>query len=308
MAINFARDTDVYVTYNGNNYKLHASGVEYSQAFQQDSYSTKTLDKPYNLVESAVIRKANPANFSITMPMVDESSVYQHILLQLLLKNTDSVLDTFTLHIDPSTSEMSDTFRKMYMLSTCVITGASFTIANNAIMQVTITGQAAQLSRVNYSAFNIGSYTTFDNLTYAVAKNINITVDGNLLENVFGVALEVQNDIGWTKNETLQNSLDIAGHTQTVYPSSFTLGSRTVAGSISQYVGGALQSYTNIQSWKENIAIRIQAGLAANNLQLDAQLTPCSFTNRLKPSEIYSQAYDYRMMGHPSNLNTLFTY
>jgi len=306
--LNFARDTDVYVTYGGNNYKLHASGVEYDQTFQQDSYSTKTLDKPYNLVDSAVIRKANPANFAITLPMVDESSTYQHILLELLLKNTDSVLDTFTLYVDPSTAEMSDTFRKMYMLSTCVVTGATFTIANNAIMQVQITGQAAQLSRINYSAFNIGSYTTFNNLTYAVAKKINVTVDGTLLENVFGVALEVQNDIEWTRNTTLQNSLDITTHSQTVYPASFTLGSRTVAGSISQYVGGALHSYTNIQSWKENIDIRIQAGLASNNTQLDAQLTPCSFTNRLKPTEIYSQAYDYRMMGHPSNLNTLFTY
>ena len=306
--LNFARDTDVYIQYSGNNYKLHVSGVEYDQAFQQDSYSLKTLDKPYNLVESAVVRKANPANFSITFPMVDESSIYQHILLQLLLKNTDSTLDTFSMYVDPSTSEMSDTFRKMYLLSTCVITGASFTIANNAIMQVQITGQAGQLSRVNYSAFNIGSYTTTENLDFAVSKKINITVDGTLLENVFGVALEVQNEIEWTQNATLQNSLDITGHTQTVYPASFVLKNRTIAGSISQYVGGALHSYTNIQSWKEGIAIRIQAGLASNNYQLDAQLTPCSFTNRLKPTEIYSQAYDYRMMGHPSNLNNLFTY
>lgn len=308
MAIYFARDTDVYVTYNSNNYKLHASAVEYDQAFQQDAFTTQTLDKPTNLIESSVIRKANPANFSITIPMVDESSVYQHILLQLLLKNTDSVLETFTLYVDPSTASMSDTFRKMYMLSNCVITGGTFTIANNAIMQVQITGQATQLSRINYSALNVGSYTTFNNLTYAVSKIINVTVDGNLLNNVFGVALEVQNEIEWTKNDTLHNSLDISTHTQTVYPASFTLKNRTVAGSISQYVAGGLQSYTNIQTWKENVAVRIQAGLAANNFQLDAQLTPCAFTNRLKPTEIYSQAYDYRMMGHPSNLNTLFTY
>ena len=308
MAINFARDTDVYVLYNNNNYKLHVSGVEYDQAFQQDSYSTKTLDKPYNLVESAVIRKANPANFSITFPMVDESSVYQHILLQLLLKNDDSILDTFTLVVDPSTPNDTDVSRRMYQLSNCVITGGNFTIANNAIMQVQITGQASQLSRVNYQSFNVGSYTSSDNLTFGVSKKINITVDGTLLENVFGVALEIQNDIEWTRNDTLQNSLDISSYTQTIYPGSFVLNSRTVAGSISQYVGGALHSYTNIQSWKENIAIRIQAGLASNNYQLDAQLTPCSFTNRLKPTEIYSQAYDYRMMGHPSNLNNLFTY
>ena len=63
-----------------------------------------------------------------------------------------------------------------------------------------------------------------------------------------------------------------------------------------------------MQTWKENIVIRIQAGLAANNYQLDANLTPCSFTNRVNPTEVFTQGYDFRMIGSPTNLNTLFTY
>ena len=308
MALNFARDTDVYVLYNGSYYKLHVSQIEFDQTFQQDSYKTKTIDKPTNLVDASRITSANVANFSITLPMVDESSTYQHILLQLLLSNTDNTLNTFTLFVDPSTADQPSNVRRMYQISNCVLTSGSFTIANNAIMRLQVTGQASQLTRVNYTNFNIGSYTTFDNLTYAVSKIINVTVDGTLLEGIFGVALEVQNNISWTKNKTLQNSLDIAGYTQTVYPASFTFDERVVSGSITQYVGNSLDAYTNIQTWKENIAVRIQAGLASNNYQIDAQLTPCSFTNRVTPTEIYSQAYDYRMMGHPSNLNSSFIY
>ena len=308
MALNFARDTDVYVLYDGSYYKLHVSQIEFDQTFQQDSYKTKTIDKPTNLVDASRITSANVANFSITLPMVDESSTYQHILLQLLLSNTDNTLNTFTLFVDPSTADQPSNVRRMYQISNCVLTSGSFTIANNAIMRLQVTGQASQLTRVNHTNFNIGSYTTFDNLTYAVSKIINVTVDGTLLEGIFGVALEVQNNISWTKNKTLQNSLDIAGYTQTVYPATFTFDERVVSGSITQYVGNSLDAYTNIQTWKENIAVRIQAGLASNNYQIDAQLTPCSFTNRVTPTEIYSQAYDYRMMGHPSNLNSSFTY
>jgi len=308
VALNFARDTDVYVLYDGSYYKLHVSQIEFDQAFQQDSYKTKTIDKPTNLVDASKITSANVANFSITFPMVDESSTYQHILLQLLLSNTDNILNTFTLYVDPSTAGQAVNLRRMYQISNCVLTSGSFTIGNNAVMQMEVTGQASQLSRINYTNFNIGSYTTFDNLTYAVSKIINVTVDGSLLEGIFGVALEIQNSISWTKNKTLQNSLDIAGYTQTVYPASFVFEERVVSGSITQYVGNSLAAYTNIQTWKENIAVRIQAGLASNNYQLDAQLTPCSFTNRVTPTEIYSQAYDYRMMGHPSNLNSSFTY
>ena len=150
---------------------------------------------------------------------------------------------------------------------------------------------------------------TLDSLKVKINEITNEILKQSIIDELREVMKHIEaKDLDFIQNETLQNSLGISSYTQTIYPSSFVLNNRTIAGSISQYVGGALHSYTNIQSWKEDIDIRIKAGLASNNYQLDAQLTPCSFTNRLKPSEIYSQAYDYRMMGHPSNLNNLFTY
>lgn len=321
MALVFTRDTDVYVNYTGNPhtnyYKLHVSSVEFDQTFQQDGYRVKTIDSPHNLIEKSTITRANPANFSITFFMIDNDTVsfsgqnypYQHILLELLLNNTGSTLNTFTLFVDPSTSTTSDTLRRMYQLSNCVAVGGTFEISRNGILKVQIVGQASQLTRVNYSAFNIGTgYKSFDTVDYAVSKAVTVTMNNSVLDDVFGVALDVQNEIEWTKNSTLQAGLDITSYTQTIYPGSFTLKNRNVAGSVRQYVGNDLNSYSNIQTWKEDIPIRIQAGLSTSNYQIDAQLNPCSFTNRVNPTELYSQAYDYRMIGHPTNLNTLFTY
>ena len=321
MALVFTRDTDVFVNYvkhpHTSNYKMHVTQVSFSQTFRQDGSNKKTIDTPSNLIEDSSITRAGPAQFSLTIPLVDNDSVshsgsnypYQQILLELLLKNTDGILETFTLFVDPSTSETDTNLRRMYQLSNCVITSGSFTIARNGIMTLEVSGEASQLSRVNYVALNIGTgYKSFDNTDYAISKTVNVTVDNSVLKNVFGVALEIQNDIEWTKNNTLHNSLDITSYTQTIYPGSFTMSKRSVAGSISQYVGADLQSYTNIQTWKENIGVRVQAGLSSSNYIIDANLTPCSFTNRVQPTELYSQAYDYRMIGHPANLNTLFTY
>lgn len=321
MALVFTRDTDVYVNYTSNahtnNYKLHVSSVEFDQTFRQTGYGVKTIDSPHSLIENSSITEANPANFSITFFMIDNDTVsylgqnypYQHILLELLLNNTGSTLNTFSLYVDPSVSTTADNLRRMYLLSNCVAVGGTFEITRNGLLKVQVVGQASQLTRVNYSAFNIGTgYKSFDTVDYAVSKLVNVTMDSSILQDVYGVALDIQNEIEWTKNSTLHNSLEVSSYTQTIYPASFTLKNRTVAGSITQYVGNDLNSYSNIQTWKENIPIRLQAGLAANNYQLDAQLTPCSFTNRVSPTEMYSQSYDYRMIGHPTNLNTLFTY
>ena len=141
--------------------------------------------------------------------------------------------------------------------------------------------------------------------TYVANPTVNITVDGTVLENVTSVALEVQNKVEWTKNNVLQDSLSATNAAGSTFPTSFTIQGREVAGNITTYIGTQV---SDLQTWKENIAIRIQAGLTSSNYQLDAQLTPCSFTNRVDTTEIFTQGYDFRMMGSPTNLDDLFTY
>lgn len=302
----FFRNIDTYMAYGGNNYKLHISNVSFNQTFKQKSTKQKTLHSPSSLIESSEINEANPAQFELDLLMVDgesSSSRYQHKLLEVLLTNTNDTLNTFDLYIDPSTA--SDSPRKMYKLSGCVLETGSFNISRTDVMSVSLGGSASKLERVNHSTFSIGSFTTAANTTYSIPKIVTVTVDGTILDQVTGINLEIQNDIKWTKNTTLQESLVTTNASNSIYPTSFSLQGRDVAGNITTYVGS---NAPDVQTWKENIVIRIQAGLASNNYQLDANLTPCSFTNRVNATEVFTQGYDFRMIGSPTNLNTLFTY
>jgi hypothetical protein len=301
--VEFFRDIDTYMYYGGHFYKLHVQNVSFSQSFKQKGTKQKTIHTPTNLIEGSEINEANPAQFELELLMVDESSRYQHYPLQVLLSNTNDTLTTFDLYVDPSVA--GDASRKMYKLTTCVLESGSFTINKGELMVVSLSGTASKLTRENYTAFDIGSFITISNTTYAIPKSVNVTVAGTVLDSVTGISLEIQNKIKWRENNILQNSLTAVTATSSTYPTSFSLTGREVAGNITTYVGPQV---SDIQTWKENIAIRIQAGLASNNYQLDAQLTPCSFTNRVQPTEAFTQGYDFRMIGSPTNLNTLFTY
>jgi len=297
----FFRDIDVYMHYGSNYYKLHVMNVTFSQTFKQKGSKQKTLHNTGALIESSEINEANPANFDMQLLLVDESSRYQHKPLELLLTNSGDTLETFDLYIDPSTA--SDSPRKMYKLSTCVLESGAFEIARQDFLSVSFSGTASKLERIDYSSFSIGSFDSTP--TYSHPKVTKVTVDSTVLDNVTTVSLEVQNKVSWNKNNVIQNSLDATSATNSTYPTSFVLTGREVAGNISTYIGSQV---SDIQAWKENILVKIQTGLASNNFQLEVDLTPCSFTNRVDPSEVFTQAYDFRMIGSPTNLNSLFTY
>lgn len=281
-------------------YRLHVQNVEFNQAFKQESYKTKTLHHKYDegWYDGSSITTANNANFSISTHMVDESSTHQHKLIELLLETDTRTLKTFTLFIDPEKED------KMYKIESCIITSGSFNLPRGGIMTADFEGQGTKLTRINKVTLTDSSYDTTP--TFAIARRVDVTVNSQALENVLGVTLEIQNDVEWTRSKTLQNSLSVTDASDSVYPANFVLSKRTVAGNITQYVNQKVtQSNANVQSWKENIPIHIKAGLATSNYQLNAQLTPCSYTNRVNPSEAFTQSYDFRLLRQVTPLNTL---
>lgn len=279
-------------------YRLHVQNVEFNQAFKQESYKTKTLQEQSSWYEGSSITTANNANFSISIHMVDESSTHQHKLIELLLETDTRTLKTFTLFIDPEKED------KMYKIESCIITSGSFNLPRGGIMTADFEGQGTKLTRINKVTLTDSSYDTTP--TFAIARRVDVTVNSQALENVLGVTLEIQNDVEWTRSKTLQNSLSVTDASDSVYPANFVLSKRTVAGNITQYVNQKVtQSNANVQSWKENIPIHIKAGLATSNYQLNAQLTPCSYTNRVNPSEAFTQSYDFRLLRQVTPLNTL---
>ena len=70
----FFRDSDVYLHYNSNYYKLHVKNITFNQTFKQKSSKQKTLHNTGALIEASEINEANPAKFELDLLMVDEGS------------------------------------------------------------------------------------------------------------------------------------------------------------------------------------------------------------------------------------------
>ena len=301
MNFEFLKDSEVWILYSSTYYRLHITTITFNQSFKQDSYETRTLhsnDQQY-LFEGSVINAANPANFTLSIPMVDEDTLHQHIPINLLLDHdgTATGLHSFTLFINPNSS-----LNYMYKIENCVITSGTFNIPRAGIMTVDIQGQGTKVSRVSSSTFTDNNYV--ENPTFGVAKTVEVKIDSNILENIAGVTMEVQNDIEWTKTDTVHDSLSVTNASNSMFPSDYTLGSRVVSGNINQYISSASQSNSNIFSWNNSVPVHIRAGLSTSNYQLKAELTPCSFTNRIGVGDVFAQAYDFRLLSGASALTT----
>ena len=62
-----------------------------------------------------------------------------------------------------------------------------------------------------------------------------------------------------------------------------------------------------MQSFNTDTAVRIKT-LVNGSTFLDANLANCMFTKRMSQSEVFTQTFDYRLIGNPANLSTVITY
>lgn len=287
-------------------YRLHTTReVTFTQTFRQSSIPQRTLHSPKNLFQESSITKANPANFSFSIFVVDETSTHQHKPLDFLLNYSGNTLNTFNLYF----VYLDYSPEVYYKIEKCVFTQGSFNIPRKGIMQVDLSGTGSKLTRTE-GTFP-GTDSNFDSdPSIAVSRDIKITVGSDVLDNILGVSLEVQNSISWTENNTVQKSLAVTSASNTTFPENFVLNQRTLAGSVSQYINSDVNSSNeNLQTWQEDTTVRIQAGLSASNYQLDLNMpNACSFTNRTTFGSLFTQNYDYRLMANPSDLSTYFTY
>lgn len=314
MSFEFLREGRVWLEHDSKFYLLHTTrDVSFSQTFKQDEVEKKTLHNLGNVIEGSVINEANPANFNFSMYLVDETVKYQHIPLDLLLEpdstNSTKYLQTFNLYF-----VYSDYSPEVYYkIENCMFTSGSFTIPRNGIMTVELSGEGARLTRVSGSV--PGSiYAGYDATpTYAISKAFDVFLGGtgaaNKLDNILGVSFEVQNSVTWTQNSTLQKALQATNADNSIYPDNFTMGNRTMAGNIRQYVSeGTDSSHDNVQTWAENTTINVKAGLSDSNYQLEITFDGnASYTNRAGFGDVFVQSYDFRLMDNAA-LNSLISY
>lgn len=291
--------------------------VTFSQTFKQEDIPVRSLFANTDFFEGSSIVEANPADFSFTMYLIANDSVspHQHLPLDLLIDYSGSSLNTFNLYFVYSDNNPEI----YYKIENCVFTSGSFNIPRNGLMTVGLSGQGIKLTRTSgvFSGTLLGDYE--DSPQYAVSKEFDIWATGTgaspatdpeyKLDNILGASLELQNNINWTSNKTLQASLQVTDVSNTIFPANFTLEDRSLAGSITQYIdeSNAL-SKDNVQTWAENTSVIIKAGLGgASGYQFELDLDDkASFTNRANFGELFTQNYDFRLMANPST--TIFTY
>jgi len=295
---NFKQEAEVYL-YDGSTYHRIdvTSDLSFSQTFTDKTYPQKTLHEQHKMHEASNIKKANPANFEMTVPMITQDTL--DIVFNLLVdyKTGTYTLNTFDLYIKLPND--------VYKLEKCVITNGTFIIEKLENLKLTLSGEASKLTR----GATLPSTPARGTRDYQLTKELVVSVDGiNLSSGLYKCSIELQNEIQWTPYETVNNALSVTNAATSMYPSQFTLEKRILSGSIGQYVTNAFNS--NVQTWKQNVPIVITAGngLSGSSFRgFKFNLTDCTFTNRNSVADVFTQAYDWKMNDNPTDLGSKIT-
>ena len=70
---NFKQEAQVYVVNGTNRHRIDVTDVSFSQTFSEESYAVNTIHAPNDLFEGSIINKANAANFSFSLPVLQEA-------------------------------------------------------------------------------------------------------------------------------------------------------------------------------------------------------------------------------------------
>ncbi len=292
MSYSFLKESKLFIVYGGNKYRIYTNtALGFSQTFAEDSYPVKTLHNQSKMFESSTITKANPAAFNFGVPLTgekDESLVMD--LLTDLVATSDSDIETqqlksFDMYVQTSNS----TFK----VEGCIISSASFDLGAKSQFLVNIEGQGIKLTRAGNESYSIPgntqpeSSTRTPKLVYPV-----VTIDSLNMNNILTTNVQVQNNINWTKYDTLQDSLNDT----MMYPKTYTIDNRVVSGTIQQYQIDANITQHNDFSTNSTINIKaVEVGKASSDNGFWAiQLNPAMFTARMEVADVYTQSYDFR--------------
>ena len=309
MAVyNFRQNTKFYIVYAGSMYLLDVyNDATFSQTFTEEDINKRTLHNQNLLFDDAVIVKAAPANFSFTMPLLDEDDLK---VVFNLLTGTDAFgnISSFDIY--------AQTDKDVYKIEKCVMEEGHFSIPKNGYITLAVSGSASRIYRVGTTGtYNIatssGSVLVARSLTRTpgYAKTLKVTLGGTVLDYISQVSLSIQNKIAWRPVETLQASLAVTNASNTMYPLNFDTDNRVLSGAIQQYVTDA--SYTNLQTWATGVSLAIQVGAGSVNNMIDLNIPAppgVVYTNRVEVNDIFTQTFDFRMLATSTALSSIIVY
>ena len=298
---NFLRESELHIHFGSNRYNVKiAPNLTLTQTFAEDAYSVKTLHDQTKMFRGTSITKANPANFSFSTHLTTEKD--EQIILELL---TDTVTT--------SGNQQLKSF-DMYVVSTngtlkiegCVITQGEFQFGKDRPLELTVSGQGKKLSRVGDENFSLPGTLQSASTTRTPTKPLlDVLVNNSAVSNLVAATLQVQNNIQWTPYETLQNSLSVTNATNAMYPSDYSLTDRNVSGNITQFHSDANAS--EFQTFNTSTSVKIRTKVNGS-IFLNADLADCMYTKRSAITEVFTQTYDFRLVGTPNDLGNQITY
>ena len=308
---NFLKQAEVFIVQNNNKYTIDVSeDLKFSQTFTDSTYKQKTLHSLQNLFQESNIKKANPADFSFTIPMYQENDL--KIIFDLLVdykSSSDFTLKSFDLYIKLPQS--------LYLIENCVITNGTFLIEKLENLKLQVSGQGTRLkhfsgnqrdNKLTDIANNASTIARSASVTHQLVEILDISIDSTTIDRVYKVSVELQNNIEWIESRTVNASIDIdkssSGDT-VIYPSNFVLKERILAGSVGQYVTDSSNSY--VQTSKTDVPIVIKAG-KSTLVGFQFNMSSCSFTNRNNIEDVFTQSYDWRMTTNPTDLATIIKF
>lgn len=281
---NFKKNSKVYLVQNGLKYQLEIyPDLSASQTFDEQGYKRKTLHDQTALHEHAVIVKANPANFSFTVPFFNQTSLQKE--LDIATTYTNGVAPSFDLYIK------SDNL--IYKVENAVFSTTTFNIARDAILTATLSGTGSKIIEVasipgTLQATQTRSYTKVDTMT--------VQIGGITFSAITNINLEIDNEINWTKNDTIHDS--VAGNV--VYPNSYVLSGRQVRGSVSHFLTTENDGDLVDQSITSALSISINPNL------LLFSLPSVVFTRRSELNDLFIRTYDFRLNTNSSVVKPIY--
>ena len=301
VAYNFLKESNVHLVYGGSRYLIKTTpNVSFSQTFAEDAYEVKTLHDQTKMFQGTSITKANPADFSFTVHLTKEKD---ETIVKSLLTDYDTTegqtrIKTFDLYIVTGES----TFK----LNECVLINGDFNLSKGSASTLAVAGQGQKLERVGDASYSLpGSLVSASSTRTPTLSLIDVEVGGSDVTNIISATLSVQNEIEWTPYETLQSSLSVTSASNAMYPSGFTLGRRVVSGNIVQYITS--NNSSTVQTFDTDTTVRVKTVVDGSTF-LDANLANCMFTKRANVADVFTQTFDYRLVGNPANLSTVITY
>jgi len=288
-AYNFKRETKLYVVRDNLRYAINIyPDLSFSQTFDETAVQVKTLHSQYDSVEDAVITKANPANFSFTIPVIlnNDLDVIFDLLLNYDLNSAEAILKTADLYLQSNSV--------IYKLEKAVIESGTFNIQKDSVLLLSVSGSAARLSTYTEALPGILQTPSTD-LAFSYVNAMYVAVNNDVQNAITSVSIEVKNDVEWVGYATIQDSISnlelASGVHQT--PGAFVVRSRTLNGTIQQYITEDMQKYTN--TWSTSASIDVKVGSSDSNWALQFLIPRAVYTNRSEMQDLLIQSYDFRM-------------